>query len=93
MATDWQSMAEQPLKSAEEMRSQLTDKAVSDDNFRALLMSDPRSAISQELGLEIPEGLDIQVHESDMNTVHLALPPSVMSEEQLEAIAAGRCCC
>lgn len=93
MATDWQSMAEQPLKSAEEMRQQITDKAVSDDSFRALLMSDPKSALSQELGLEIPEGLEIQVHESDMNTVHLSLPPSVMNEEQLEAIAAGRCCC
>lgn len=93
MTTEWQALAEQPLKSAEEMRRHLTDKAVSDDSFRALLMSDPRSAISQELGLEIPEGLDIQVHESDMSTVHLALPPSVMNEEQLEAIAAGRCCC
>ncbi len=93
MSTQWQALAEQPLQSAEEMRRRLTDKATTDDDFRAALMSDPRSAVSKELGLEIPEGLDIQVHESDMSTVHLALPPSAMNEEQLEAIAAGRCCC
>jgi len=34
------------------------------------------------------------VRESDMPTVHLALPPDPnMTEEQLEAVSAGLCCC
>ncbi|MCY4265315.1 MAG: NHLP leader peptide family RiPP precursor [Gammaproteobacteria bacterium] len=90
---DWQSFAETPLQSADDMRRQITDKAISDDEFRSQLLSDPKAAISQELGVEVPEGLDIKIHESDMNTLHLALPSTDLNEEQLEAIAAGRCCC
>jgi len=46
------------------------------------------------LGITIPESMNIKVHESDMQTVHLALPPDPnITEEQLEAISAGLCCC
>ena len=43
---------------------------------------------------QLLDGINVVVHESDMQTVHLALPPNpVMDEEQLEAISAGLCCC
>lgn len=90
---EWQSFAETPLQSAEEMRRQVTDRAVNDDEFRSQLISNPRDTISKELGVDLPEEVDIQVHQSDANTLHLALPVTEIGEEQLEAIAAGRCCC
>ena len=90
---DWQSFADTPLQSAEDMRRQITDKAISDGDFRSLLVSNPKDAISRELGVDLPEDIDVVVHESDARTLHLALPVSEVGEEQLEAIAAGRCCC
>ena len=90
---EWQSFAETPLQSAEEMRRQVTDRAVNDDEFRSQLISNPRDTISKELGVDLPEDVEIQVHQSDANTLHLALPVTEIGEEQLEAIAAGRCCC
>ncbi|MCY4002771.1 MAG: NHLP leader peptide family RiPP precursor [Rhodospirillales bacterium] len=82
------------MQSAEEMRAHLTQKAVEDAGFRAQLLADPKGVLNQEFGITVPDNIDIQVHESDMQTVHLALPPSpVMDEEQLEAISAGLCCC
>ncbi len=75
------------------MRRQITDKAVSDGEFRTLLVSSPKDAISQELGVDLPEDINVVVHESDAQTLHLSLPVSEIGEEQLEAIAAGRCCC
>ncbi|MCY4155244.1 MAG: NHLP leader peptide family RiPP precursor [Gammaproteobacteria bacterium] len=93
MSTNWQSFADSPMQSAEDMRRQLTEKAVNDDDFRALLISDPKGAIAQELGVELPDEINVNVHESNADTLHLALPVSEISEEQLEAIAAGRCCC
>ena len=82
------------MQSAEEMRRQLTEKAVVDAAFRAQLVSDPKGAIHQEFGIQVPDNVRIQVHESDMQTIHLALPPGPdLDEEQLEAIAAGLCCC
>ena len=81
------------MKTADEMRSQLLDKAAIDPDFRATLVSDPKTAINQELGVQIPDGIDVVVHESDSSTVHLALPAVDLTEEQLESVAAGRCCC
>ena len=54
----------------------------------------PEDHHQRELGITIPDSMNIEVHESDMQTVHLALPPDPnITEEQLEAISAGLCCC
>ena len=82
------------MQSAEDMRAHLTNRAAEDSAFRAQLVADPKGVMNQEFGITVPDNIDIVVHESDMRTVHLALPPDpVMDEEQLEAISAGLCCC
>ncbi|MCY4190670.1 MAG: NHLP leader peptide family RiPP precursor [Rhodospirillaceae bacterium] len=75
------------------MQQKLLNRAAEDMDFRAQLVSDPKAAIREELDVDLAEDVKIHVHESDFNTVHLSLPPSQLDEEQLEAIAAGRCCC
>ncbi|MCY3770244.1 MAG: NHLP leader peptide family RiPP precursor [Gammaproteobacteria bacterium] len=82
------------IQSAEQMQSQLINKSVQDADFRNRLISDPKSTIGQEFGIDIPDNMEIQVHESDLQTVHIALPPQPeLTEEQLEAVSAGLCCC
>ncbi len=82
------------MRSGDEMLKQVVDKSALDADFRRQLLSDPKSTISEELGITIPDSMNIMVHESDMQTVHLALPPDPnITEEQLEAISAGLCCC
>ncbi len=82
------------MRSGEDMLKQIVDKSAVDSDFRQSLLADPKSAISGELGITIPESMNIVIHESDMQTVHLALPPDPnITEEQLEAISAGLCCC
>ena len=82
------------MQSGDEMLEQLIQKSAQDSEFRQALLADPKAAITEELGITIPESMTIQVHESDMQTVHLALPPDPnITEEQLEAISAGLCCC
>ena len=46
-----------------EMRERLIAKADADEAFRARLLSDPRAAVNEELGLAIPPGFTIKVHE------------------------------
>ncbi len=78
----------------EQMLKQIVDKSAADASFRQQLMSDPKNTICDELGITMPESMSIHVHESDMHTVHIALPPDPnISEEQLEAVSAGLCCC
>ncbi len=82
------------IQSAQDMQTQLMTKAAQDAEFRRQLLADPKSTIGNEFGIEVPDNLNIQVHDSDLQNLHLALPPvNELSEEQLEAISAGLCCC
>lgn len=80
------------LQSGEELRARIVARAVEDLSFRSELVSDPKTVINREFGVEIPESVEIEVHESDFKKVHLALPPSFkLAEEQLAAFAGGAC--
>ena len=82
------------MRSGDEMLKQIVDKSALYSDFRQQLIADPKSAICEELDITMPESMTIQVHESDMQTVHIALPPDpTITEEQLEAVSAGLCCC
>ncbi len=82
------------MRSGDDMLKQIVEKSALDAEFRQQLLADPKTTISAELGITIPESMTIQVHASDMQTVHVALPPDPnITEEQLEAISAGLCCC
>ncbi|MCY3809623.1 MAG: NHLP leader peptide family RiPP precursor [Gemmatimonadetes bacterium] len=82
------------MRSGDEMLARIVEKSTVDAEFRQQVLADPKTAITRELGITIPDSMDIKVHESDMQTVHLALPPDPhITEEQMEAISAGLCCC
>ena len=82
------------MRSGDEMLQHLVEKSALDADFRQQLLADPKTTVCEELGITMPESMTIQVHESDMQTVHLALPPDPhITEEQLEAISAGLSCC
>ena len=88
------SFMESAMQTADDMRKHLTEKVSQDSEFRSRMLSDPRSAIQSEFGVDLPEDMQVKVHESDINTLHFVMPFSPdLDEEQLEAIAAGRCCC
>ena len=63
------------MRSGDQMLQQIVEKSAVDAEFRQQLLADPKTAIGDELGITIPDSMTIEVHESDMQTVHLALPP------------------
>ena len=89
-----QTLMDKAIQSGDEMRARLTEKAFTDADFRQKLVSDPKGTIAAEFGVEVPDNINVEVHECDMNTLHLALPPKAeLDEEQLEMVAAGLSCC
>ena len=73
-----------------ELREHLSEKAAMDGAFRARLLSDPKAAVEEELGLTIPAGFTLKVHEDIPNTSHLVLPPlASLDESDLEQAAGG----
>ena len=78
-----------------EAEDQLVNRAIKDEAFRQQLISNPKSTISSELGIQLPAGLEVKVIEESPNTFYLVLPPAAAGEEgelsdlELEAVAAG----
>ena len=73
-----------------EMKARILAKAAEDEDFRACLLDDPKAVISAELGVSIPEGFTVQVHEDDATTAHFVLPPSDrLTEADLAQVAGG----
>ena len=78
------------MTTAREMKAKIIGKAADDAEFRARLLSDPKGAIGEELGVTIPASMSIEVHENSAETVHLTLPPdSRLSESDLEQASGG----
>ena len=74
----------------ESLQQRLIDMAEDDGAFREQLVADPRAAIRGALDLELPGDLNIVVHEDDVQTAHLVLPPSAeMTDAQLDQVTGG----
>lgn len=83
-------MTTEGLKTQEEFRAALLAKAAADDGFRAQLVDDPKAAIKEALGMDLPDSVSVQVHEESPLSAHLVLPPKAsLSEADLEVITAG----
>ena len=79
------------METPSEIRAKIVGKAAEDADFRARLLSDPKAAIEQELGVAIPASLSVEVHEEGGATAHLVLPPdSRLSDGDLQTVAGGR---
>ena len=78
------------MTTATEMRDRILNRADADSDFRALLLADPKAAISAEIGTTIPDGFDVTVHEDSATTAHLVLPPlPELSEAELQLVSGG----
>ena len=73
-----------------EMQSQIIAKAQAEPEFRAQLVADPKAAIEELSGVELPEAINLQVHEDSATSFHLVLPPSgKLTEDELTTVFAG----
>ena len=78
------------MTTATEMKDRILNRASEDGDFRALLIADPKAAISAEIGQPIPDGFDVVVHEDSATAAHLVLPPSPqVTEAELATLAGG----
>ena len=81
----------------QEMERRLIEKSLEDESFRQRLMEDPKGAVEQELGTQLPEGVRVVAVEETAETIYLVLPSTPMagteggelSDQQLESVAGG----
>jgi len=57
-----------------ELHCRLVERALADPAFRARLIETPREAVAEELGVELPAGLEVVVIEERADRIAIALP-------------------
>jgi hypothetical protein len=79
-----------------EVERRLVERSLQDDAFRQRLLEDPRAAMEQELGVRLPEEVQVRAVEETADTIYLVLPSASrigeggeLSERELEAVAGG----
>ena len=78
-------------KNAEEIRRHLVARADGETNCRDELGKNPKGAFEKEIGVEIPEGVSIHVHQENDTDFHIVLPSdNKLNEAQLEAMSGGQ---
>ena len=78
------------MKTAAQMQAELLEKAAEDTEFRSRLLTDPNTLLKEEMGVTVPEGMTVRVHEEDSATAHLVLPRSNrLTEAELASVSGG----
>ena len=73
-----------------EMRDSLIERATTDTEFRSLLLADPKAAVKEELGFDVPPSFAIEVHEQKRDAVHLVIPPAdALDDAELQHVSGG----
>ena len=84
----------EPMMQISESAEQLLRRAGEDEEFRRLLIDNPKSAIARELGIDVPEDVHITVLPETPNHAFVVLPSGPAHPQQqivtgIERLAAG----
>ena len=83
-------MQAQDFQTRDDIQDALVSRANSDSAFRAQLLENPRDAVREAIGIEIPGSIELKVHEEDTTNFHLVLPISDrVTENELAEIMGG----
>ncbi|MEH1770606.1 NHLP leader peptide family RiPP precursor [Nostoc sp.] len=86
---------QEQAQTRQDIEARIIAKAWKDEAYKQELLSNPRSVIGREFGVEFPSDVNVQILEENPTSLHFVLPMSPvaiaqeLSEEQLEAIAGG----
>ena len=78
------------MKTRTELEAELIARVADDDAFRARFLENPKEVIQEVVGVAIPEGFTIHVHEENSMAAHIVLPSSgQLTEADLAVVAGG----
>jgi hypothetical protein len=73
-----------------EILATVRGRADSDPAFRALLLEQPSVAMSEIIGIPVPDSVRISVHEESPTDIHLVIPAvNNLDDADLELVAGG----
>jgi hypothetical protein len=71
-----------------EVEAIIAERIAADPGFRDTLLADPRIVLSEIIGFDIPESVQVVLHEESLTQIHLTIPASeALSDADLELVA------
>jgi hypothetical protein len=71
-----------------EVEAIIAERIAADPGFRDTLLADPRAVLSEIIGFDIPESVQVVLHEESLTQIHLTIPASeALSDADLELVA------
>ncbi|WP_420329482.1 NHLP leader peptide family RiPP precursor [Paenibacillus graminis] len=61
------------------LRNQVIQKAWEDPGFKQRLLTNPKAALQEALGIELPDNITLKTVEEGSNEFYLVIPPSPAS--------------
>lgn len=61
------------------LRNQVIQKAWEDPSFKQKLLTDPKAALKEALGINLPDHITLKTVEEGSNEFYLVIPPSPSS--------------
>ncbi len=58
----------------QDLKNQIIEKAWTDPDFKRELLANPKAAIKDAFGIDVPDDINLHVSEEDQNNYYLALP-------------------
>ena len=72
------------------VREYIAGRAAADAGFRKALVADPRGTVEAEIGIQMPGGLELRIHEETNSELHLVLPSAVeLTPRELASVSGG----
>ncbi|TGE35734.1 NHLP leader peptide family natural product precursor [Desulfosporosinus fructosivorans] len=73
----------------EELEKEIIKKAQADKDFKETLVANPKETSKTQLGLQVPEDVEVKVVEESAQVVYLVQPsnPEELTDEQLEVVS------
>ena len=71
-----------------EVEAIVAERIAADPAFRDTLLADPRAVLSELVGFDIPDTVQVVLHEESLTQIHLTIPASeALSDADLELVA------
>ena len=75
-----------------EVEAVIAERIAADPAFRESVLADPRAVLAEIVGFDIPETVQVVLHEESLTQIHLTIPSSdALSDADLDLVAGGMC--
>ena len=79
------------IPSRSEVEAIIAERIAADPTFRETLLADPRGVVAEIVDVDIPDNVQVVLHEESLTQIHLTIPASAsLSDADLELVAGGR---